>query len=65
MFWSCRTRIYLEKLAKAARTEIPMEMCRNFLINYRKHLEAVIANKGFARKSMTYPSFIQVKIISF
>lgn len=38
----------LETFAKEEWAKIPAEVCRNLISNYRKRLQAVIANKGYA-----------------
>ncbi len=36
--------------AKEQWDKIPPEMCANLVVNYKKHLTSVIANKGFTTK---------------
>lgn len=38
----------LEDIAKEEWANIPVDVCRNLVMSYRKRLEAVIKNKGFA-----------------
>ncbi|KAI4904987.1 hypothetical protein NFI96_002412 [Prochilodus magdalenae] len=40
----------LEMICKEEWTKIPPDMCANLIINYKKRLTAVLANKGFATK---------------
>ncbi len=40
----------LEWICKEEWDKIPPEMCANLVVNYKKHLTSVIANKGFATK---------------
>ena len=38
----------LEDITKEEWANIPVDVCRNLVMSYRKRLEAVIKNKGFA-----------------
>ena len=38
----------LERIAKEEWAKIPVETCKNLVANYRRRLEAVIANKGYS-----------------
>ncbi len=39
-----------ERICKEEWDKIPPEMCANLVVNYKKRLTSVIANKGFATK---------------